>query len=67
MTGLIAVCSPDFVELRRDHRSAPGIIRAGRENYIAGERIGEVVEGFVIKWFLLAGMLGFVVCAFMVA
>jgi hypothetical protein len=29
--------------------------------------IGEALEGFVIKWFLLTGKLGFVVCAFVIA
>jgi hypothetical protein len=29
--------------------------------------VGEAVEGLVIKWFLLAGMLGSVVCAFVIA
>jgi len=28
---------------------------------------GEVVEELVIRWFLLTGMLGFVVCVFVIA
>jgi hypothetical protein len=38
----------------------------GRTISLASD-VGEGVEGLVIKWFLLTGMLGFVVCAFMVA
>jgi len=62
-----AVSRPDFLDFRTNHARKPGIIPTGREDYVGVRDVGEAVEGPMIKWFLLAGMFGSVVCAFMVA
>ena len=59
-----ALISSNYAEIMHGNQ---GLSALDGRTTSAAPCIGEAMEGLVIKWVLLTGMLGFVVCAYVAA